>query len=37
MNLMLGKAGAVRGQARRPDKGHKSKARSRKKIGVFSG
>lgn len=37
MNLMLGKAGAVRGQARRPDKGHKSNGSSRKKIGTFSG
>lgn len=31
MNLMLGKAGAVRGQAKRPDKNHKSNARKRRK------
>lgn len=37
MNLVLGEAGAVRGRARRPDRGHKSPGRRREKIGTFAG
>lgn len=37
MNLRLGKAGAVRGRARRPDRGHKSNGSGNRKIGTFAG